>query len=74
MHHANVNVHLIQINGGVTINIDVSVKKIMYVKKIMFWIKVNIFVKMEKYLTSSKGKIICNHIIDVKETNLNEKI
>ena len=41
MHHANVNVHLmeenlIQINGGVTINIDVSVKKIMCVKKIMF--------------------------------------
>ena len=29
---------------------------------------------MEKYLTSSKDKIICNHVIDVKETNFNEKI
>ena len=28
--------NVIQVNGGVTINIDVSVKNIMYVKKIIF--------------------------------------
>ena len=28
--------NVIQINGGITINVDVLVKKIMYVKKIMF--------------------------------------
>ena len=49
----NVNVNLIkenviQINGGVTINVDVSVKNVIYVKKIIFGILVNVFVKMEK--------------------------
>ena len=39
--------NVIQINGGITTNVDVSVKKFMYVKKIMFGILVNIFVKME---------------------------
>ena len=38
--HKNVNENLmeqnaIQINGGITINFDVSVKKLMYMKKIM---------------------------------------
>ena len=35
-----------QINGGITINVDVSVKKFMYVKKIMFGILLHVFVKM----------------------------
>ena len=39
--------NVIQIDGGITTNVDVSVKKFMYVKKIMFGILVNIFVKME---------------------------
>ena len=26
-----------QINGGITINFDMSVKNVMYVKKIIFW-------------------------------------
>ena len=30
--------HVIQINGGITINVDVSVKNIRYVKKIIFGI------------------------------------
>ena len=43
IYHTNVNVDLmekkcIQINGGITINVDVVVKKIMYVKKTMFGI------------------------------------
>ena len=46
----NVNVdftekNVIQINGEITINVDVSVKKFMYVKKIMFGILVNVSVK-----------------------------
>ena len=47
----NVNVNLmkqnlIQINGGLTINVDVSVKNI-YVKTIMFEILLYVIVKME---------------------------
>ena len=38
--------NVIQINGGMTINVDVSIKNI-YVKKNMFGILVNVFVKME---------------------------
>ena len=52
-YHVDVNVNLMeqnvsQINGGVTINVDVSVKNIMYVKKIMFGIFLNVIVKMGK--------------------------
>ena len=46
MYHANVNVDLmeqnvIQVNGGVMKNVDVSVKNVMYVKKIVFGITFN---------------------------------
>ena len=52
MYHVNVNVDLmeknvIQINGRITINVDVSVKKVIYVKKIMFGILLQIIVKTE---------------------------
>ena len=48
----NVNVDLmkedvVQINGGIMINVDVSVKKLMYVKKIMFAILLHVIAKME---------------------------
>ena len=51
-YHANVNVDLmeeniIKINGGITINVDVSVKNVMYVKNIMFGILKYVFVKMK---------------------------
>ena len=39
--------NIIQINGGMMINVDVSVKKFMYVKKIMFGILLHVIVKME---------------------------
>ena len=50
--HANVNVDLmeenvIQVNGGIMTNVDVSLKKVMYVKKIMFGILLHVIVKME---------------------------
>ena len=48
----NVNVNLIeqnvvQINGGITINVDASVKIIIYVKKDMLGILVHVIVNME---------------------------
>ena len=39
---------VIQMNGEITINVDVSVKTIMYVKKIMFGIILYVIVKMKK--------------------------
>ena len=48
----NVNVDLmkenvVQMVGGIMINVDVSVKKLMYVKKIMFAILLHVIAKME---------------------------
>ena len=39
--------NVIQINGGITINVDVSVKSIVYVKKILFGILLHVFVKIK---------------------------
>ena len=39
--------NMIQINGGIMINVDVNVKNVMYVKKIMFGILLQVIVKME---------------------------
>ena len=39
--------NVIQINDGIIINVDVSVKKLMYVKNIMFGIPLHVIVKME---------------------------
>ena len=36
-----------QITGGITINVDVSVKNIIYVKKIIFGILLHVIVKIE---------------------------
>ena len=36
-----------QINGGIMINVDLSVKSIMYVKKIMFGIQLHVIMKMK---------------------------
>ena len=37
----------IQINGGIKINVEVSVKTILYEKKIIFEIRLNLVAKME---------------------------
>ena len=39
--------NVIQINCGITINVDVSVKNAIYVKKIIFTIMLHVAVKME---------------------------
>ena len=44
--------NVIQINGGMVINVDASVKKVMYLKKNMFGIHLHVIVKMEKYLAN----------------------
>ena len=36
-----------QINGGITINVDVSVENVIYVKNIIFGILLHVIVKME---------------------------
>ena len=52
IYHVNINVNLmeqnvIQINGEITINVDVSVRNIIYVKKVMYGILLHVIVKME---------------------------
>ena len=61
----------IQINGGITINVDVSIKKFLYGNNIMSGILLHVIVKNGKYLTSIMDKIICDEIVDVKEMNFN---
>ena len=39
--------NIIQINGGIMINVYVSVKNVMYVKKIIFGILLHVVAKME---------------------------
>ena len=39
--------NIIQINGAITINVDVSVKIIIYVHKIIFGILLHVVAKME---------------------------
>ena len=39
--------NVIQINGEIRINADVSVKNVMYLKKIIFGILLNVVVKTE---------------------------
>ena len=39
--------NVIQINGGITVNVDESVKNVMYVKIIIFGILLHVVVKME---------------------------
>ena len=54
IYHANINVTLmeeivIQINGGITINVNVDVKNAMYVEKIIFGILLYVVVKVETF-------------------------
>ena len=39
--------NVIQINDGITLNVDVSVRNVMYVKNIIFGILLHVAVKME---------------------------
>ena len=55
MYHSNANVDLmqeneIQVNGGMMINVVVSVKNIIHVKKVMSEILLHVIVKMKNIL------------------------
>ena len=54
--------HVSQINGGITINVDVSVKSIIYLKKIMFGILLHVIAKMESIMDDSA--IICDEVTE----------
>ena len=52
MYHADVNLNLVeeivtQINGGIMVNVDASVKNVMYLKKIIFGILLYVIMKIE---------------------------
>ena len=52
MYHLNINVglmeeNIIEINGGIMINIDVTVKNVMYMKKNILGILLHVIVQME---------------------------
>ena len=54
-----------QINGGITIIVDASVKNIIDVKKIMFGIVLHVILKMEN-IASIMDTIFCDEIKDIK--------
>ena len=49
--------NVIQIDGGITINVDVNVKKIMFVEKIMFWNPATCSCQNGKYLANIMMKL-----------------
>ena len=62
-----------QINGVITINADVSVKTSYTWKKDYVWIPATCHCENGKYLASIMNKTISDEIVDVKETNFDEK-
>ena len=65
--------NVIQINGGITISFDVSVKEILYVKNIV-WNPATCVCKNGKYLYFNMDKTVCDEVINTEQTNFNEKI
>ena len=71
--------NIIQINGGITINVNVSVKNIMYVKKNCIWNLATCSCENGKYLASIMDNlaITCNEIVEEEiktvTTSFNER-
>ena len=65
--------NVIQINGGIMINLDVSVKKIMYVKKIIFGILEKYICENGKYLAGimDDSMIICDEVVKSCDEKIN---
>ena len=61
--------NVIQTNSGITINVDMSVRKVIYVNKIMLG-SYNVQLQNGKYLASIMDKIICDKIIDFKKKRI----
>ena len=64
---------VIQINGGITM-CRCEYKKINVYEKDYVWNPSKCIFGNGNYLASIADKIICDEIIDMKETNFNEKI
>ena len=64
-------------DGGIMINIDVSVQNVMYVEKIVFRVLLHVIVKMEniQQVFFEDSAIMCDEIIESyeEETDFNEK-
>ena len=61
-----------QINSGITINVDVSVKNIIYVKKIIFGIVLHVVANCSCSIMYDSA-ITCDEIIDVEGKSNNEE-
>ena len=71
--------NVIQVNGGIMINVDVTVKNVLYAKKINFGILLYVIVRME-HISQVLWIIICDEVIKSYDekiktvpTNFNEK-
>ena len=64
-------------DGGIMINIDVSVQNVMYVEKIVFRVLLHVIVKIEniQQVFFEDSAIMCDEIIESyeEETDFNEK-
>ena len=66
--------NVIQINGGLTKNVDVNAKNVMYVKKNMFGILLHVVVKNRKYFASIVDDSVIIESYDEKaDTNAEAK-
>ena len=68
--------NVIQINGGIMINVNVSVKNVNYVKKNHAWNSATCICKNRKYLASivDESAIICDEVIQWRNRNLSNKL
>ena len=69
--------NVIQLNGGIMVNVDVIVKNVMYVKKDYIWNPSATNCKNGNYLARimDDSVIVCDEVLESydEETNFNEK-
>ena len=66
--------NVIQINGRIMINIDMSIKNVMHVKKIMFGILLHVVMKMENTQMRQKKKNSSKQILIKRKPSVKRKI
>ena len=67
--------NVIQINGGITINVDMSVKNVMFVKKNYVWNPATCNCQNGKYLASimNNSAIMCDEVTDAEAKSNNKE-
>ena len=65
--------NVIQINGGTTLNVDVSVNNVIYVENIVFGILLYVVVKIEKKLLSIMDDLVITFDEITKKQKLFQK-